>query len=127
MTKDSSDESDAPVIQAGVVYVGEEEFIGAMPVRTDLPIEPQDPKDSIGAKEWAQYGNCIVYVPNGGPLNADWTLAEGGTVLIRSTKGGWCMTEMRKDSKSWFVICDNKRVPIVWNNERACWVSTVEV
>ena len=126
MTRDPRDESDAPEIQAGTVYVGEEEFIGAFPVRTELEILPTSPGDSIGAKEWAQQSNCMVYVPNCGPLNADWTLAEGGTVLIRSTKGGWCMTEMRKDKKGWFVLL-GKRVPIVWSRERACWVSTVEV
>ena len=104
-------------------------FIGAMPVRMELEVLPPSDDPSIGAKEWAEFGNCLVYVFNGGPLNANWTLAEGGNVLVRTTKpgGGWWISELLKDQGGWYVMCDDTRVPIVWSDKRACWVSTVEV
>jgi len=117
-------------LKPGEMFIGPEEFVGSFPVRTELPtLDPKVPRENIGLKEWEKHGNCIVYVPNGGPLDVTWTLAKGGTVLIRSCEPdcGWYMSEMLKDSNGWFVMCDKTKVPIVWSSKRSCWVSTVQV
>ena len=107
--------------------LGPPEYIGAMPIRSDLEILPAPPGDTLGAKEWAEHGNCAVYVPNGGILDGSWTMTAGGTVLIRSTKSGWYMVDLAKDRTGWYVTCDKVRVPIEWSDARGCWISTVAV
>jgi hypothetical protein len=110
-----------------ITDLGKPEFIGAFPVWCELEVLRTPKEDEIGAKEWAEHGNCAVYVFNGGPLDHRWTLAVGGAVLIRSTHGGWFMTELRKNSRGWYVHVQGETVPIVWSEKRQVWVSTEEV
>jgi len=114
----------------GVVTIGEPEFVGRVPVRQELTVRAEPPGPSYGELEWKDYGNCVVYAFNGGPLDKRWRLVVGGWVLIRAKAGGWFMTDLERDKKGWFARVGDKletRVPIVWSGTRGAWVSTVQV
>lgn len=115
------------VIRPGEVRMWAPRYIGAWPVRSELKILPEVPGPSLGQKEWARHGNCAVCALAMGPLDHSWTLAEGGTVLIRAQGGGWYLLDLKKDEQGWFVTCIETRVPIVWDDTRQVWVSTVPV
>src|SRR5271170_373573 len=98
---------------------GSPQYVGIIPVRQDIPVLPRPPEDNLGTKEWAEHGNCAVYTLNHGILDGSWNLVVGGTVLIRSQKGGWYMTGLKKNSKGWYVHCADETVWIVWSMERS--------
>jgi hypothetical protein len=118
------------IVPPGMVYTcSEPEYVGRMPVRSEIPIE-WVPPPRHGEKELIEHGSVAVRIPWGGSFGQDntigpeWTLGVGGTVLIRAAESGFFVVPLEKDARGWFTTCGSERVDVTWSEKRQCWVHT---
>ncbi len=121
------------IVPPGTVYMcSEPEYVGRMPVRSEIPIECAPPPRH-GEKELIEHGSVAVrrFTTHPGDaswgdntIGPEWTLAVGGTVLIRAAEVGFYMVPLEKDARGWFTTCGSERIDITWSEKRQCWVHT---
>ena len=122
-------------MKPGDTYSAQEpEFIGAMPIRTELHVLPPPSGPSLGEKEMEEFGGTAlrVFAPHDLPpgednvLDETWPLKDGMSVLVRGKNGGFFMTSLDQDRNGWFVLVGetDKRVklPVELDPVRRFWV-----
>lgn len=114
-----------------LISVGKPEFVGRIPVRTELEILPPHMGSSEGEKEFAEHGSIALRfpmshdAPGDNRMGSSWRLGRGGTVLIRAKAGGFFLVPMEKDRSGWFVRLGTERhkVRVLFDDQRGFWVA----
>ena len=82
-------------------------------------------------KEFAEHGSIALRFFCGedsniedNTIDSSWTLAVGGTVLVRGKTGGFYMTELKKDRAGWYVTCGDHKPRVTFDERRERWVTT---
>lgn len=110
-----------------MIYVCHEpEFVGRMPVRSEIQLQPGPPA-CLAEKELAEHGNVALRIPTSergvdNTIGPEWTLVEGGTVLVRAAQVGFYMVPLERDAEGWFVRCGKDVVRVMWSEKRGRWV-----
>ena len=121
-----------------IIRISEPEYIGSLenlPPWQGIDVNtleeiPVKTGPSIGEAEFREHGSIALRMPvciSNGPwentIDETWSLAIGGTVLVRAKEGGFYMTSLeKKRNGSWFVRCGTKKLDISLCPKRKLWV-----
>lgn len=119
-------------LKPGEVYIaGKPEFVGRMPVRQEPALIEPRTGPSSGELEFAEHGSIALRffcgVGSGiedNTIDGSWTLAVGGSVLVRAKAGGFFLTELEKDQAGWYVTCGDSKPRVTFDMGRSRWVTT---
>jgi hypothetical protein len=118
----------APIPLPGQIQVGPAEWVGSMPVRTDLEVQPLQ-GSTIAEVEFETHGSLAlrVFASNHSKvdnlLHASDKLWVGAWVLVRG-RTGWFHTELEAYDKGWAVHvgAKNRRLEVTVDEKRNLWV-----
>jgi hypothetical protein len=122
------DDSDEPA--PGTIVVGEPEYLGALPIRSEITVLPADPpgRAPVGFTVFEVNGG-EVYKPNrqGQPLTRREDIQPGDELIVPTLVGTYKMTAILDDDSVLWAQAGTLLANLEYDGERRGWVSSFSI